>query len=419
MGLFQDALGRLDDAYKLVPVEPDVKMLLSHPHRTIQFSMPVKRDKGHIEVYQGYRVQYNNARGPYKGGIRYHPHVDLDEVSALAFWMAFKCAVANIPFGGAKGGVTVDPKRLSDAELERLSREYVRQLWEWLGPDEDVPAPDVNTNPNIMAVMTDEYSTIGGNRHQFSAFTGKPVEFGGSAGRGTSTGVGGFYVLREAYKALKRPHAGASVAVQGFGNVGQSFFKAAEENGLKVVAISDSKGGAYDPAGIKYNEALRVKAKEGTVHSKSLGRPVSNEELLELEVDVLAPAALENQITKKNAPRVKADIVLELANGPTTPEADQLLEKAGALVIPDILANAGGVNVSYFEWIQNRYGIKWTERKVFERLSDNLSREYANIHRVRESFNVPLRTASYAVALQRIVAAEKARHGIGKLSGGE
>lgn len=414
MSLFQDALGRLDAAYKLVSVDPAVKTLLSRPQRTIQFSIPIKRDSGKLEVFQGYRVQYNDARGPFKGGIRFHPKVDMDEVTALAFWMAFKCAASNLPYGGGKGGITMSPQSLSNGELERLSRGYVRQLYDWMGPDQDIPAPDVYTNPAIMGVMADEYNTLA-RRSQPGALTGKPVAFSGSLGRGAATGMGGLFALRESYRHVKRSYRGAKVAIQGFGNAAQTFYKPAEQNGLKVVAISDSTGGVYNSAGIKFADALKVKAKEGTVQSKVLGKPITNEELLALDVDVLVPAALESQITAKNAGDVGAKTIVELANGPTTPEADRVLDKNGVTVLPDIFANAGGVTVSYYEWLQNRAGYYWTESLVLQRLDENISNEFASLYRFSEDNGVTLRTGAYAIALMRIAAAEAARNGLGQL----
>ncbi len=357
-------------------------------------------DDGSLNVYEGYRVEHNNARGPYKGGIRFHHDTDINEVKALAFWMSLKCAVANIPMGGGKGGVTVDPKKLSKAELERLSRGWARGMADILGPQKDVPAPDVNTTPEIMGWMVDEFEKITGDKTK-ATFTGKALDNGGSEGRGAATGMGGWYV----FNALAPKYGiapGATVVVQGFGNVGGHAAHIFTDNGYKVIAISDSKGGVVNEAGLDITALENWKKEKGTLEGFPGTRTVTNKELLELPCDILIPSALENQITFDNAPHIKAKFVLELANGPITPEADEILYDRGIPVVPDILANSGGVTVSTFEWEQNLKGEHWSETDVNAKLLEILNRESLAIYEKSVAVKTDLRRSAFIVALERI-----------------
>lgn len=404
---FQDALSRLKECASLIKLPEDIQTILSSPKATFLASIPVRMDDGTLRVFQGYRVQYNDARGPAKGGIRYHPDVDLDEVQTLAFWMMLKCAVVNIPFGGGKGGVGVNPKDLSHLELERLSRGYMRAFADILGPDRDIPAPDVYTNEAIMAWMADEYSVIT-RKNQPGVITGKPLAFGGSLGRNDATARGGFYVLEALRKRLNVTSANPTVAVQGFGNAGHFFAQLAAEAGYKVVAVSDSQSGVYLESGIDPEKALDAKKSKSGLASYG-GKRISNEELLQLPVDVLVPAALENQITEKNAPNVKGKIILELANGPTTSKGDKILNQKGIHVIPDILANAGGVTVSYFEWIQNRSGDSWSLGEVHEKLKKIMTIASEEVANSAGQHKASLRTGAYTLAIGRVAEAVKLR----------
>jgi glutamate dehydrogenase/leucine dehydrogenase len=394
---FENALKQLGKSFKVSGVSEETKERLSSPQRVLEVTFPVKMDDGKTKLFYGYRVQHNNARGPFKGGIRFHSQVDLDEVKSLAFWMSIKCAVANIPFGGGKGGVSVDPKKLSEKELERLSRAYIRSIADAIGPDKDVPAPDVNTNSKIMDWMEDEYAKITGDESG-AIITGKSVENGGHAGREDATARGGFYVFQEAAKKLKIPKE-AVIAVQGFGNAGFFMSKFLEDAGYNVVAVSDSKAAYYAPHGVKVEE---VKKKEKKKFICEGDECISNEELLELDVDVLIPAALENQITEKNASKIKAKVILELANGPTTPQAEEILEKKGTIVIPDVLANAGGVTGSYFEWKQNREKKKWSLEKYHSELKRIMRKEFGAVFDFAREKDISMRTAAFAIALRRI-----------------
>ena len=373
---------------------------ISVPNREVRISIPVKMDNGTMRVFEGYRVEHNNARGPYKGGIRYHHDTDINEVKALAFWMALKCAVANIPMGGGKGGITVDPKTLSKTELESLSRGWVRGLAEILGPKKDVPAPDVNTTPEIMAWMGDEFSKISGDT-TMATFTGKPLDKGGSEGRGPATGLGGFYVF-DCLRAKYNVAQGGKVVIQGFGNVGGNTAEIFAKNGYKIIAMSDSKGGIVKDDGLDIKALEDWKKTNGTLAGFPGSRTVTNAELLELECDVLIPAALENQITAENADKIKAKFILELANGPITPEADEILYKKNIPVVPDILANSGGVTVSTFEWEQNLKGEHWSEADVFTKLKEILDRESMVIYEKSVSLKTDIRRAAFIVALERI-----------------
>ncbi len=375
MQLFSNALRQFNEAARHLKLHPDTLEQLRHPKRIMMFSIPVRMDDGSQKIFKGYRVQYDDSRGPAKGGIRFHPQVNLDEVQSLAFWMAMKCSVVGIPYGGGKGGVEVHPKDLSPAELERLSRGYMRAIADFVGPDKDIPAPDVYTNETIMAWMADEYYTITRN-YLPGVITGKPIALGGSKGRGDATGRGGFYVIEALRQRLGITQKQPTVAIQGFGNAGFHFARLATEAGYKVVAISDSGGGVHCADGIDPKAANDIKHQGqsvATLASKSGSSKISNEELLELEVDLLVPAALEDQITSKNAAKIRSKVVLELANGPTSYDADQMLHERGIVAIPDILANAGGVTVSYYEWVQNRASYYWSESEVHEKLKATMA----------------------------------------------
>ncbi|MBI4144777.1 Glu/Leu/Phe/Val dehydrogenase [Candidatus Woesearchaeota archaeon] len=385
--------------------ENETKLLVT-PRRIITINFPVKLDSGRIKLFQGYRVQHNDSRGPFKGGIRFHPQVDLDEVKALAFWMSMKCAVAGIPYGGGKGGVIVDPKQLSKDELEALSRGYIREIAPFIGPDKDVPAPDVYTDSQIMSWMLDEYETIV-NHHAPGVITGKPLDLGGSKVRDYATAMGGAICLRELMKALKlKP---GKVAIQGFGNAGSFMAKILHSWKHKIVAVSDSKGGIVNERGLDPAEVLQHKERTGSVVGFRGARKVSNEDVLALPVDVLVPAALENQITHTVAHTVNAKIVVELANGPTTPDADEILRRRGIHLIPDILANSGGVSTSYFEWAQNLQGYYWTEADVLGKLDPLMVSAFNDVFNASKQHRVDMRTGAFVVAAQKILKAERLR----------
>lgn len=389
-------------------IEHDELEILRKPDRVLQVSLPVLMDNGRIKVFDGYRVQYNNIRGPYKGGIRYHPQVSLDEVKSLAFWMAIKCAVADIPYGGGKGGIIVDVKKLSKGELERLTRAYTRGFADFIGPYRDVPAPDVYTTPQVMAWLMDEYSHIKGENTP-AVVTGKPVEIGGSLGRDTATSLGGFYVFEQVLAKLKLKKDKISIAVQGFGNVGMNFALIAFHAGYKIVAVSDSKGGIYDPEGLNIEEVLSHKQTVGSVVDFNGLKNITNNQLLELPVKVLVPAALENVVHEKNAGRVKAEVILELGNGPVTPEGEAKLEKKGVLIVPDVLANSGGVIVSYFEWVQNLRHYYWEQAKVEGSLEKQITNAFKKVWQAKEQQGCNMRTAAYMVAVERLVGALRIR----------
>ncbi len=377
--------------------------------RELHVTLPVKMDDGKTKIFHGFRVQYNDARGPTKGGIRFHPAETIDTVRALAAWMTWKTAVVDIPLGGAKGGIICNPKEMSPGEIERLSRAYIRQVGRILGPDMDVPAPDVYTTPQIMAWMADEFSFLRGH-NEFGVITGKPLPLGGSAGRGDATARGGIYCLREAGKALGINLKGATAAIQGYGNAGYFAHKLGIELlGLKVVAVSDSKGGIYDPKGLDFEKVIAHKEKTGSVVGFPGAESIGNEEILELDVTVLFPAALENVITQSNAGRIKARVIAELANGPTTPEADKILHQNGVYVIPDFLCNAGGVTVSYFEMVQNAYGYYWDEETVHERLDKKMTAAFHAVHREAQARKVHNRLGAYLVAVSRVAEAVRLR----------
>ncbi|MBI1961572.1 MAG: Glu/Leu/Phe/Val dehydrogenase [Parcubacteria group bacterium] len=406
MSAFENALKQLDNAAQTLGLDFGTVAKLKDPDRVYEFEVPLVMDNGSPRSFRGYRVQFNNSRGPYKGGIRLHPQVDLDEVKALAFWMAIKTAVVNIPMGGGKGGVSVNPKELSSAELERLSRAWVAYMAPHIGPHQDVPAPDVNTNPRIMDWMADEYKNITGDASG-AAFTGKSLGRGGSEGRRTATGQGAFYVLGELMAALGMELAGKRVVIQGFGNAGHHFALLAQKAGYTIVGVSDSKGGIYHPDGLNIEAIMKTKEEQGSVVASDAGTSVSNRELLELACDILVPAALENQITKENAGNIQAKVVLEIANGPTTPEADAILWAKKIYVVPDVLANAGGVTVSYFEWDQNLKNEHWSEAEVFQKLETVMKNAFKAVWDTHKEHDVDLRTGAFMVAVRRIVEATK------------
>jgi len=366
-------------------------------------------DDGSIKVFQGFRVQYNDARGPTKGGIRFHPEETIDTVRALAAWMTWKCALLDLPLGGAKGGVICNPKEMSVGELERLSRAYIDRIWQFIGPDRDIPAPDVYTNAQTMAWMMDEYSKLVG-KNQFGVITGKPLGIGGSIGRGDATARGGWYTIREAAKECGMDLKKATIAVQGYGNAG--YFAAYLGNslfGCKIVAVSDSKGGIFSSGGLNPEAVQKHKAKTGSVANFPNTKPVSNEEILESKVDILIPAALENVITERNARNIKAKIIAELANGPTTPEADDILYKNGVHIIPDFLCNAGGVTVSYFEMVQNFYMYYWEEKEIHEQLDKKMVTSYHSVLNTSKKYKINMRQAAYVVAVERVAEAMRLR----------
>lgn len=402
---FENALLQLDRAIAVKSFNPEFLARLHQPNRQINIAIPVIMDDGKLKIFEGYRVQYNNARGPYKGGIRYHQDTDINEVKALAFWMALKCAVTNIPMGGGKGGITVDPKLLSKSELERLSRGWIKLMYPVIGPQVDVPAPDVNTTPEIMSWMVDEYAKITGDKTN-ATITGKPIEVGGSEGRGPATGLGGFYVFDTLREKLGLPIS-CTIVVQGFGNVGGNAAEILAENGHKIIALSDSKGAIIKEDGFDIAALNAYKKEHRQIEGFPGSRTITNAELLELQCDVLIPAALENQITIDNAHNIKAKIIMELANGPTTPEADDILYSRGIPVIPDILANAGGVTVSTFEWEQNLKGEHWTEADVFAKLKKIMETEAHNIYDRSLVLKTDMRRAAFIVALERIETATK------------
>jgi len=398
---FEHALKNLASANKYAKIPADIFGKICVPEHVHQFTISAGGKK-----YQGYRVQHNAARGPYKGGIRYHPQVEINEVKALATWMSLKCAVVDIPYGGGKGGVACDPKKLSEKDKEAVSRGWAKAMAPHIGAWKDVPAPDVNTDSQTMAWILDEYEKITG-RHEPAAITGKPIELGGSLGRDKATSQGGWFVLREALKANKLKKG--TIAIQGVGNVGGWLAEILHKEGFRIVALSDSRGGIYSSAGIDVHKALMHKQAKGTLQGLAGTKLISNEALLELPVDVLAPSALENVITKDNAKNIKAKLVLEMANGPTTPEADAILDKKGVLVIPDILANAGGVTVSYFEWAQNLSGYSWDLGEVDQKLERQMTRAFTAVHETAQKHRVSYRAAANVVALERIAKAMQLR----------
>ncbi len=416
--LFEMALGRLEEASLYSNANEETLQRLRHPMAIYQVSIPVRMDSGKLEIFEGYRVRHNDVLGPTKGGLRYHPQVDLSEVKALSFWMTCKCATVGLPFGGAKGGVTVDPKKLSRLELERLSRGFIEQMSGLVGPEVDIPAPDVYTNATIMGWMMDEYSRIH-QRKTPGMITGKPVPLGGSLGREDATGRGAYYCIKEMEGLEGWNPAEIKVAIQGLGNAGQHVARLLHQDGYTIVAVSDSGGGLYCGNGLDIPKVIEAKNThhnlEGlyckcsvseSVPCDNVGtRQMTNAELMESEVNILIPAAMENQLTKDNAKRIRADFVVEVANGPTTPEADAILENRGCVIIPDILANSGGVIVSYFEWLQNRSGSYWEVEDVHEKLESQITHAFREIYGLKNDHQISFRTAAYARAINRINAA--------------
>lgn len=406
---FTTAQKQLDRAAEKLGLDDATHELLRWPMQEIKVTLPVKMDDRSTRIFHAFRVQYNSARGPAKGGLRWHPDETLDTVRALAAWMTWKTSVVDIPLGGAKGGVVCNPKELSEGEKERLARAYIRALARTLGVTKDVPAPDVYTTPQIMAWMMDEYETIMGEKHP-GVITGKPIGLGGSQGRGDATARGGIYVLREASKALEIDLTGATMAVQGFGNAGQyAAILGAEILGLKLVAASDSKGGVYNPKGITPAALVDYKLKTGSLKGFPDAEEISNKDLLELDVTVLFPAALENAITRKNAGNLRCKISCELANGPTSPEADDILFEKGIVVLPDFLSNAGGVTVSYFEQVQNTYNLYWELPEVHRRLDEKMTRAFRGVLEMQKRSRTNMREAAYLVSVARVAEACKLR----------
>lgn len=400
--LFKPALKFLDDAAEKLGYSEDDIAVLKQPERVVEVAVPVKMDSGQLKIFRGFRVQYNRKRGPYKGGLRYHPEVNMDEVKTLAFWMMVKCAVVDIPFGGSKGGIEVNPKELSKRELERLTREFTRKMGDFIGPKLDVPAPDVNTGEQEMGWVVDEYSKIVG-RFTPAVVTGKPLNLGGSRGRDRATGFGGVVVAKQLARMLKLAPKNTSVAVQGFGNVGYHFAREAEAAGFRVVGVSDSKGGIWNDQGLKIEKVMKHKDKTGSVVGFKGSKKLSADEILEQEVDILAPAALENAITSKNVSQIKAKVIIEMANGPVERGAYQKLTKKGISIVPDILANAGGVATSFFEWQQNLKGESWPEKKVLRKLELKMKKAFSDVWQTAKQKKTNLKLASYILALRRLI----------------
>lgn len=407
--MFKEALSRLDKAFAFADIDKEAIERLKYPKAELTVSLPLRKDDGSLEIFTGYRVHHNDTRGPTKGGVRFHPGVTLDEIKTLSFWMTIKCGVIGIPFGGAKGGITLDPKKLSRMELERLSRTYIDRIANYIGPEIDILAPDVYTNAMIMGWMMDEYSKL---HRQFTpaVVTGKPIPLGGSLGREDATGRGAYYCIQELAKKKNWQPQQMRVAIQGFGNAGQHIAQLLYEDGYKIVAVSDSQGGIYRSEGFDVPSIIHIKNStkqiqavycKGTVCELVEATKISNEELLELEVDILIPAALENQITIKNAAQIKAPVIVEIANGPITVDAEPILASKNILVVPDVLANAGGVLVSYFEWVQNKTGLYWSFEQVQGRLHEMMTREFLNVYQLMESQKIDMRTSAYIQSLNR------------------
>jgi glutamate dehydrogenase len=416
--LYEEALKPLKKAATVLNLEPNIVEVLSSPERMLIVSIPVKMDDGKTKVFTGYRVQHNTARGPAKGGIRYHPGVCLDEVKSLAFWMSVKNTVVGVPFGGGKGGITCNPKKMSEGELERLTRGYAAAIAKFVGPDQDIPAPDVGTNAQIMGWFTDEYCKIVG-KFVPGVITAKPLDIGGSRGRGTATGRGAFFATLEAVKTFNIPLKGARVSIQGYGNVARPIAKYLYELGCKIVAVSDSTGGVYNPEGMHPVKLAKFKTKTRSVNGFPGCKEISTIDPITVDCDILIPAALENQITEKNASKVQAKLIVEEANGPTTPKADKILHERGVVVVPDVLANAGGVTVSYFEWVQNRMGYYWSDEEVDEKLKQVMTKAFKGVYQNAKQYQVDtslttqqslmdMRTAAYVTAVKKIVDAMRA-----------
>lgn len=397
---FENAMQQLDKAAQIMNLDKNIHEVLRQPERVLTVSIPVQMDNGETQVFTGYRSQYNDNLGPYKGGIRYHWDVSIDEVKALSFWMMIKCAAVNIPMGGGKGGVIVNPKEMSEVELEKLSRGYVQKIWRNIGSDKDVPAPDVYTTPQIMGWMRDEYEKLVGHDDP-GVITGKPLDQGGSEGRSYSTAQGGVYCTRELANKLGMNPAETTVAIQGFGNAGSHMARILSGMGFQIVAVSDSRG-AIKGENLDIEKLEAFKKEHGSVVGFEGTEELSNEEILELDVDILVPAALENVITKDNAANIKAKAVVELANGPTTPEADEILKDNGVIVVPDVLANAGGVTVSYFEWDQNVKGEHWSEEDVLAKLEKIMVDAFNEVWDTKEKYSIDMRTAAFVKAIERV-----------------
>jgi len=405
---YQAAMENFDIAADALELDPDLREMIKYPERILQVNLPVRMDDGHTHRFEGYRVQHSTARGPAKGGIRYHPNVTLDEVKALATWMTWKCAVVNIPFGGGKGGITCSPKDMSQGELERMTRRYAASILPIIGPEQDIPAPDVYTNSQVMAWIMDTYSMTKGYPVH-GVVTGKPVSLGGSLGRNEATGRGVFYTVRGACDHLKIPLKGARVVVQGFGNAGSIAAQLLHNNEAVVIAASDSRAAIYSKKGFDVNKLIAHKEKTGTVLGFPGSEEIRPEELLALPCDILVPAALENAIDGDNAPSIKAKIIGEAANGPVTPEGDEVLEDRDAFVIPDILCNAGGVTVSYFEWVQDEQHLFWEAQDVYNRLEQVMNSAFAEVLRIKLDRNVSMRTAANMLGIGRVAEATKLR----------
>jgi glutamate dehydrogenase (NAD(P)+) len=405
---FRIAQIQFDMAAEYLKLDPGLRQILRTPKRVMEVAVPTRMDNGQLKIFTGYRVQHNVSRGPAKGGLRYHPNVTLDEVKALASWMTWKTAAVNLPYGGAKGGIICDPKRMSKGELERMTRRYAAEILPIIGPEMDIPAPDVYTDSQTMAWIMDTYSMAVGHASP-GVVTGKPVSIGGSQGRADATGRGVLFVVEEACKVKKIPLRGASVAVQGFGNVGSAVARLFAEKKAKIVAISDSRGGVHNPRGIDPLRALRYKDRSGTVVGMPGASRISNDELLTLKCDILVPAALENVVTLHNADQIKAKIVAEAANGPTTPHADEVLSRRGVFVLPDILTNAGGVTVSYFEWVQDLQGFFWQLQEVNAKLEYVMKRAFSDVYETMRKYHVHPRAAAYILAVNRVAEATLVR----------
>jgi glutamate dehydrogenase (NAD(P)+) len=405
---FSIAMHQFDRAAERMKLDPGLREVLRRPRRALTLSLPVKMDDGSVKVFEGYRVQHNSSRGPCKGGIRYHPQVSFDEVKALAAWMTWKCATVNIPFGGAKGGIVCDTKHLSENELERLTRRYAYEISPLIGPDSDIPAPDVYTDSRVMAWIMDTYSMTRGHITP-GVVTGKPLFLGGSQGRNEATARGCMFVIQAACKVAGIQLKGATVAIQGFGNAGSIAAELLAERGAKIIAVSDSRGGILNRKGLDIKAVLLHKEKTGSAVGFKGAEAIGNEALLQLECDILVPAALENQITIANADRIRARVVAEAANGPTTPGADEILHKKGVMVLPDILANAGGVTVSYFEWVQDLQELFWDESDVNRRLEKIMVRAFDDVYKTAEKYKVDMRTGAYILAVDRVATATKWR----------
>ena len=404
---FLNAQTQLREAFDRMKLNKEWYELLKEPKEILEVTFSVHGEKG-LKVYKGYRAHHNDSRGPYKGGIRYHPNVSMDEIKALSMWMTWKCAIADIPFGGAKGGVICNPKKMSRLELEDMTRAYVRALGDFISPMKDIPAPDVYTDAQTMAWIMDEYSK--GKAHNvFGVVTGKPPAVGGSLGRECATGCGLSFIARETMKYFKLDPKDTTAAVQGYGNLGGVVADRLYDMGVKVIAVSDSRGGIYNESGLNPHEVETHKAKTGSVVGLKGSKTITNEQLLELKCDLLLPCAMENQITGKNAARIRAKYILEGANGPTTPEAEKILNRKGIVIVPDVLANAGGVTVSYFEWVQDLQSYFWSEQDVNEKMDIIMTRAFQNVVKMMEKYKVPMRTAAYMLAIQRVVDAMQKR----------